>query len=323
MPYGAFFLLALFCIMGITLMPELPEVQTIVNELKKRICGLTIIDFWTDTPKIIKRPSAAQFSKKIKGLTIVDVQRKGKNLIFYLQPNKDKSGKVYVMLAHQKMTGHFLVGKWDVKKIGGKYSVIPKTKGPISLDKYNSYIRMIFYLNNGWQMGLSDLRKFAKVILGSAQEIEDSKDIKDLGPDALSPKFNADYLHSIFQKRNKAIKPILLEQKVVSGVGNIYGDEALFVAKINPLQKSKTLSKKDVAELISAIKKVLKKALKLRGTSASDYRDTYGKRGSYDKVRYVYDREGLPCRVCKTPIKRVKIGQRSSHFCPHCQPLKK
>jgi formamidopyrimidine-DNA glycosylase len=303
-------------------MPELPEVQTIVNELKNRVCGLTVVDFWTDTPKIIKRPPMAEFKKTVKGLMIVDVQRRGKNVAFYFQPRKGKSDKVYIMLAHQKMTGHFLVGKWNVKKSGGKYVITPETKGPISSDKYNSYIRMIFYLNNGTQLGLSDLRKFARIIFGLASRIEDSDEIKQLGPDALSREFDANHLYPILQKRSKAIKPILLEQKVASGVGNIYGDEALFVAKINPLQKSKTLGKKDVARLVEAIKKVLKKSLKLRGTSASDYRDTYGQKGSYDKVRYVYNREGLPCRVCKAPIKRIKIGQRSSHFCPHCQPLR-
>jgi formamidopyrimidine-DNA glycosylase len=303
-------------------MPELPEVQTIVDDLKKRVRGRTIVGFWTDTPKIIKHSSAAVFSKQIRNLTIVDIQRRGKNVIFYLQ-QRDRSKEVKIMLVHQKMTGHFLIGKWIIKKSSGKEIAVSQTKGPITLDKYNSYIRMIFYLNNRMQLGLSDLRKFAKVILGSVKEIEGSDDLKNLGPDALSKDFNADYLYSVLQKRNKVVKPILLEQGVTSGVGNIYGDESLFIAKINPLAKSKSLSKKDVGKIVSAIKKVLKRALKLRGTSTIDYRDTYGERGSYDKVRYVYDRKDLPCRVCGTPIKRVKINQRSSCYCPRCQPLKK
>lgn len=302
-------------------MPELPEVQTIVDDLKKRVCGRTIVDFWTDTPKIIKRPKAAKFANDIKNMTVVDVQRRGKNIIFYLQPNHGHSKETKIMLVHQKMTGHFLIGNWIFIKSGRKNIVVPQTKGPITSDKYNSYIRMIFYLDNGVQLGLSDLRKFAKVVLGSAQEVENSDDLKNLGPDALSKDFNADYLYSIFQKRNKEVKPILLEQEVASGIGNIYGDEALFIAKINPLTKSRSLSKKDVSKIVDAVKKVLKKSLKLRGTSSSDYRDTYGKRGGYDKVRYVYNREGLPCRVCGTKIKRVKIGQRSSHYCPKCQHI--
>jgi formamidopyrimidine-DNA glycosylase len=300
-------------------MPELPEVQTIVDELKNRVCGRTIVDFWTNSPKLIKKPSLKEFISKIKGLSIVDVQRKGKNIIFYLQPNKGSSDKLFVMLAHQKMTGHFLIGKWKLKKIEGVTMPIPETKGPISSDKYNSYVRVIFYLDNGKQLGLSDLRKFAKIVLGTAREIENSKEILDLGPDALSKEFNADYFYPILQKRNKPIKSVLLEQGVSSGIGNIYADEGLFVARINPLRKSNSLSKNEAAKLINSVKKVLKKSLRLRGTSSSDYRDTYGNRGGYDKVRYVYNREGLPCKRCGTIIKRIKIGQRSSHFCPHCQ----
>ncbi len=219
------------------------------------------------------------------------------------------------------MTGHFLVGEWDIRKREGKIIAIPKTNGPISSDKYNNYVRAIFYLDNGWQLGLSDLRKFSKIMLGTPQEIETSNDLKQLGPDALSKEFNADYLYGVLQKRKKPVKPVLLEQGVVSGVGNIYGDEALFIAKINPLKKSNTLSRRQAMTLADAIKSVLKKSLRLRGTSSSDYRDTYGEKGGYHKVRLVYDREGEPCRVCKTPIKRIKIGQRSSHYCPHCQKM--
>ncbi len=305
-------------------MPELPEVQTIVDDLKKRVVGKTIVDFWTDTPKIIKKPSLKEFRKKLPGSLIVDVQRIGKNIVFTLKlkTKKSSSDSNMIMLVHQKMTGHFLIGNWDLKKVGRKTIVIPKTKGPISSDKYNSYIRMIFYFDNGTQMALSDLRKFAKVILIPQKDADNLKDLKDLGPDVFSKKIDSDYLYSIFQKRKKAVKPILLEQQVVSGIGNIYGDESLFIAGINPLTKSNILSKKETAKIINSARKVIKKSLKLRGISSSDYRDTYGEKGGYDKVRFVYDREGLPCRICQTEIKRVKIGQRSSYFCSHCQKLK-
>ncbi len=303
-------------------MPELPEVQTIVDDLKKRVTKRTIVDFWTDTPKLIKGFSSKEFYNQIVGYFITDVQRRGKNIIFILKSKNKKKYSDMAMLVHQKMTGHFLIGEWKLKKEGKKITPIPQTKGPISSDKYNSYIRMIFYLDNGAQMALSDLRKFAKVVLIPQEELDNFKDLKNLGPDVFSKKFNADYLCQIFKKRKKAVKPILLEQQVVSGIGNIYGDELLFIAKINPLTKSNVLSKKEVAKIIVSSKKIIKKSLKLRGISSSDYRDTYGKRGGYDKVRYVYGREGMPCLLCQTKIKRVKIGQRSSYFCPHCQPLK-
>lgn len=302
-------------------MPELPEVQTIVNDLKKRVCGRTIIDVWSDTLGIIKPLSLPLFKKEVKGFSIIDVVRKGKNVVFYLQDvSKKKSFKI--MLAHQKMTGHFLIGKWRLKKIDNKIIPIPDTIGPITTDKYNAYIRVIFYLDNGLQLGLSDLRKFAKIVVGDPQKIENSSQLKKLGPDALSKNFNVKYFYSIIKKRNKPIKSILLDQDVVSGIGNIYADESFFISKIYPKTKSSDLSQKEVGRLIEAIKWVLKKSLRLRGTSSSDYRDTYGKRGGYDKVRLVYQREKQPCLKCKTPIKRMKIGQRSSHFCPKCQKEK-
>jgi len=298
-------------------MPELPEVQTIVNDLKKRVCGKTIIDFWTNTPKLVKKIPLKTFLKKIKNKKIVDVQRRGKNILFLLKDEKNKKEPPLEMLIHQKMTCHFLVGKWKIVK----NNPVPQISGPIALDKYNSYIRAIFYLDNGWQLGLSDLRKFAKIMIGTVSEIENSSDLKNLGPDALSKNFNSNYLYLILQKRNKPIKPILMEQEVVSGVGNIYADEALFLAKINPLKNSKSLIKKEVETLVKSIKKILKKSLKLRGISSSDYRDTYGKKGGYDKVRFVYDRQKSPCLVCGALIQRIKIGQRSSYYCPFCQKL--
>jgi formamidopyrimidine-DNA glycosylase len=301
-------------------MPELPEVQTIVDDLKKRVCGRTIVGYWTDTQKLVKRPAFAKFLKKINRQTIIDVQRRGKNILFFLESSGVKK-EISEMLVHQKMTGHFLIGRWDTGEKEGKKVATPETKGPISSDKYNNYVRAIFYLDNNQQLGLSDLRKFSKIILGTPDEIENSDDLKHLGPDALSREFNPDYLYDILQKRKKPIKPVLLEQSVASGIGNIYGDEALFIAKINPLKKSNTLSRKQVKTLIDAIKSVLKKSLRLRGTSSSDYRDTYGEKGGYHKVRLVYDREGEPCRICKTPIRRIKIGQRSSYYCPHCQKM--
>lgn len=306
----------------ITFMPELPEVQTIVNDLKARVCGLVIVDVWSDTPKIFKKPSFIRFKKDIQNMSIVDVQRRGKNIIFYLQNIKKSEKKFKIMLVHQKMTGHFLIGKWVVKKISEKSILIPRTIGPIKDDKYNSYIRVIFYLNNGNQLALSDLRKFSKIILGDPDEIENSSDLKMLGPDALSNEFNAKYLSPILKRKNIPIKTALLDQHIASGIGNIYADESLFVSKIHPLIKTRELSQKNVIHLLDSVKKVLKKSLRLRGTSSSDYRDTYGSKGKYHQHRLVYNREGLPCLICKTAIKRIKIGQRSSHFCPHCQKFK-
>ena len=307
-------------------MPELPEVQTIVTDLKRRIIGKKIADFWTDTPRIIKGFSPNDFKREVVGFEIADVQRRGKNILFYLEKTIRKRKDKKIMLAHQKMTGHFLIGRWRIHppkfsegKLRGVKRVDATVKGPIASDPYNQYIRVIFRLDNGWELGLSDLRKFARITVGPPQKIEHSKEIASLGPDALSPKFSPKYLFSVLQKRKKLIKPILLEQNVMAGVGNIYADEALFLAKINPQRKAAGVKRSEVERLVKSIKKVLQKSIRLKGTSVIDYRDTYGRRGKYDKVRWVYDKEKLPCRICRTLIKRVKIGQRSSYFCPRCQ----
>jgi formamidopyrimidine-DNA glycosylase len=301
-------------------MPELPEVQTIVSDLKRRIVGEKIADFWTDTPRIIKNFSPNNFKKEVIGFKIAEVRRRGKNILFYLEKTVRKRKDKKIMLAHQKMTGHFLIGRWRIRKISkNKFQIIPAVAGPVAEDKYNGYLRLIFKLDNGWELGLSDLRKFARITVGSPSKIEHSREIASLGPDALSPKFSPKYLFSLLQKRKKLIKPILLEQNVMAGVGNIYADEALFLAKINPQRKAADLKRLEVERLVKSIKKVLQKSIRLKGTSVIDYRDTYGRRGKYDKVRWVYDKEKLPCRICRTLIKRVKIGQRSSYFCPSCQ----
>lgn len=298
-------------------MPELPEVQTIVSDLKIKIIGRKIIDFWSDTPKLIKSSSFDVFRRKIKGFIIDDIKRIGKNILFYLKRN-NKEGSSFVLLAHQKMTGHFMVGKWDVIKIGGKSFVKNKIRGDFD-DPRNQYVRAIFYLDDGKMLALSDLRKFAKIFLGKKDEVENLKEIKYLGVDALLPSFSLEYFKKLLKKTSRPIKSILLDQKFVSGVGNIYADESLFLSKISPFLKGNKLSSVQIERLVNAIKKILKKAIKMRGTSIIDFRDADGKRGLYDKARLVYGREGMCCRVCDGTIERKKIGQRSSYFCRNCQ----
>ena len=214
-----------------------------------------------------------------------------------------------------------MVGKWEIKKEKGEFIVKNKMGGHFD-DPRNQYIRAVFYLDNGQMLALSDLRKFAKMILGSREDIENLKEIKSLGPDALSPLFSPEYFKGILGRTSRPIKSVLLDQKFVSGVGNIYADESLFLSKLNPFKKANLLSLKEVSVLVDSIKKILKKAVKLRGTSIIDFRDAEGKRGSYDKIRLVYGRENLACRICGRPIKRKKIGQRSSYFCSYCQGVK-
>jgi len=303
-------------------MPELPEVQTIVDDLNKKIKGLTITDVWTDWPKYFRRSSGGfsakggpasgweGFKKEIKNKKIEKVWRIGKNIIFSLRGNKD-------MLIHQKMTGHVLVGKW---KFSDK-KWISAEKGYLA-EKVNGYIHIMFWFSNGAMMALSDLRKFAKILIFDDKDLKNSKDVKDIGPDPLLPSFNFGQFKVLIKKKRGPIKKVLMDQNVISGIGNIYADEILFVSEIHPLIKTESLNDKKLRKIFESIKKILKKAIKLRGTSTSDYRDTAGKKGGYGDVRLVYQKEGKQCHnKCGSAIKRIKIGSRSAHFCPNCQKI--
>lgn len=287
-------------------MPELPEVETTVRGLKKAL-NRVFLDVWTDTPKIIKKPKILEeFKKEIKNKKILEVKRVGKNIVFSL------SGGLS-LLVHQKMTGHLLLGKWE--KINGNW--MAKGGGPIKKDPMNRFIRLIFFFNNKKQMALSDLRKFAKVELAKTEEINQETSL--LGPDPLKIKFKQ--FREIFRRERGKIKQILMKQETVSGIGNIYSDEILFRARIHPLKYVCHLSEKELGAIYRATVEILKKAVKMKGTSVSDYRAPNGEKGMFGKERKVYRLEGRPCIRCKTKIRRLKIGGRSAHYCSKCQKI--
>lgn len=304
-------------------MPELPEVETVVRDLNKKIKNKKILDVWTDWPKPFRRFGGGfdNFKKEIKGKTVTSVRRIGKNIIFDLSPKHPaKAGATgqaggKIMLIHLKMTGHLLLGRWVLEN--GKW--IAAKKGPLQ-ERVNGYIHVMFWLGGNQMMGFSDLRKFGKIILADKKNFQNLEDIKDVGPDPLKISF-AKFKEAITKKRGP-IKKILMDQGVVSGIGNIYGDEILFVARIHPLARTEKLTEKDLENIFRATQKILKKAIQLRGTSTSDFRDTKGRAGSYGNVRLVYQKTGKKCpRKCGGKIERVKINNRSAHFCPSCQKL--
>jgi len=291
-------------------MPELPEVQTIVNDLNKKVIGETIQDVWSDWKKMIKLPkSYEEFRRELIGRKIKGARRKSKNILL------DLSGD-YIILIHQKMTGHLLFGKWKI--ISGKMA--PQTEGELQ-EKVNNYIHFVLTFKSGNMLALSDLRKFAKIVLGPKKEIENLPELKKLGPELLDNNFTFNkFLWALSGKKGK-IKQLLMNQEIISGIGNIYSDEILWEAKIHPISKLEKLKKEQLLKIYLDIKKVLKKSIKLRGNSTSDYRDIYGRRGHYQEIENVYQREDEPCYRCKTKIKRIKIGGRSAHFCPRCQKM--
>ena len=291
-------------------MPELPEVETTVRDLKRKVLGRTFLNVWCDAKKLIKRPRTfEEFKKEILGRKIISIKRKGKNILIYLDKKR-------ALLIHQKLTGHLLVGKWQKK--GNSW--IPQIKGPLE-DPINRFIHLIFFLDNDLMLALSDLRKFAKVELWDKKELTQSKEIREIGIDPFSPEFTFQEFKKRIKNTKRKIKQVLMDQSLIAGIGNIYSDEILFEAKIHPEKKAHVLKEEELKRIYQSIKKVLKKAIELGGESISDYRRPDGSKGGFDPLRKVYRREGKPCVRCRTPIKRIKIAQRSSYFCPKCQKL--
>lgn len=291
-------------------MPELPEVQTIVSDLNQKIVGYTVVDFWSDWPKAIKNLSLEKFRKEIKNRKILGVRRIGKNIFIDLSGEK-------TLYIHLKMTGHLLVksAKLKVKSYSDYFS-----------DKVNQYIHHIWKLEakklkpKKLNVEFSDVRKFAKIVLDDTKKINALPEIKKLGIDAMDKNFTLKKFEEILDKRkNRAVGLVLMEQELMSGIGNIYRSEILHLANILPQRKIEYLSKQERIKLYRAIFMVLKKAIKMRGTSDSDYRDTNGAPGNFQKVLKVYRRTGKKCPKCATIIKKSTLGQRSIFYCSKCQ----
>jgi formamidopyrimidine-DNA glycosylase len=282
-------------------MPELPEVQTIISDLNKKIKGDTVTGFWSDWGKAIKGKSLGVFKKEIKGRKILGARRIGKNIFI------DLSGKKTLYI-HLKMTGHLLVKNKTLK--GKSYFN----------DKVNSYIHHIWHLGKNKTLEFSDVRKFAKIVLDDTEKINNLPEVEKLGIDAMNKNFTLKKFKEILSRRkNKSVGLVLMEQELIAGIGNIYRSEILYEAGVLPTRIVKKLKDSEIEKIYKATIKVLKKAVKLRGTSDSDYRDTAGAPGNFQKVMRVYRQTGKICPKCDTIVRRSALGQRSVFFCPGCQ----
>ena len=291
-------------------MPELPEVETTVKGLSKKVLKRTFINVWSDWEKLVKKPKDFKFFKKeLNGKSINKVWRRAKNVIFELSDG-------YSLLVHQKMTGHLMVGRWKLKNKKWK----PIKTGPLE-EKINTFLHIIFFLDNGDMIALSDVRKFAKVELWKTADLLNSLEFKKLGPEPLEKSFTFKKFKEVLKDKKGKIKQVLMVPEVIAGIGNIYSNEALWWSKIHPEKSTIKLSEKEFKSLYSAVVKVLKMGVSLRGESFSDYRDVEGKKGHFDTERRVYKREKERCQRCKTMIIRKKFGGRSAFFCPKCQIL--
>lgn len=294
-------------------MPELPEVQTVVSDLNKKIKGDTIVDFRSEWPSAIKNATLENFKKEIIGRKILGARRIGKNIFIDLSGGK-------TMYVHLKMTGHLLVKSESTSRLTKAKS--PR-KGYFD-DRVNQYIRHSWRLKgkNGKMKDIdfSDVRKFAKIVIVDTDKVGELKEIKALGIDALDPALDFQKFSAIIARRpNAPIGAVIMDQSLLAGVGNIYRSEIMFAAGVDPLRPVKKTTPAERKKVFTAMRKVLELAVKLRGTSDSDYRDTSGAPGGFQKVLKVYRRAGQKCPRCAKMIKRLIIGQRSAFMCPACQ----
>lgn len=283
-------------------MPELPEVETIVSDLNKKIKHAIITNFWSDFPSAIKNATLAKFKQEIKNKEILFAQRIGKNIFLHLSGEK-------TLHIHLRMTGHLLFKNNLSKKNNKNFQ-----------DKVNQYIHHIWYLNANKTLEFSDLRKFATIHLLETDALEKYLAEKKIGVDALSVEFTlAKFTKLLLEKPKMLIGILLLDQSIISGIGNIYRSEILFLAGVLPERKTASLTKVEQKKIFYATRKILSLAIELRGTSDSDYRDTAGASGNFQKMLKVYRRDKIACQNCQKIILRKKLAQRSVFYCAKCQ----
>ncbi|MEA3399395.1 MAG: bifunctional DNA-formamidopyrimidine glycosylase/DNA-(apurinic or apyrimidinic site) lyase [Patescibacteria group bacterium] len=297
-------------------MPELPEVTTTVKGLKK-LTGETISGVWTDLNKKNQKHKAfintikddkfyQKFKKEIAGQKIIKVKRKAKNILIELSNGK-------IILIHLKMTGHLLYGKYIFKNNQWKPH---KNEKEELHDPFNRFIHTVFSLKNGKHLVFCDARKFGKVTL-----IQNEKEL-DLGPEPLEKSFTFEKFKKQLNKKGK-IKTVLMNQKVIAGIGNIYSDEILWKAGVHPESISKKIKNKELKKMFIEMKEILKKGIELQGDSTSDYRNIDGEKGNFQKHHHAYRKTKDTCdkRGCSGIIKRKEVGNRNAHFCNKHQKL--
>ncbi|MFA6963460.1 MAG: bifunctional DNA-formamidopyrimidine glycosylase/DNA-(apurinic or apyrimidinic site) lyase [Patescibacteria group bacterium] len=293
-------------------MPELPEVETIRRGLKEVICGKAITNFEKRDVKVI------QFEpKEIIGAKIIDVERRAKILIFKLDNKKS-------ILTHLKMTGQLI---WE-ESAGGKDFQLKKSRvagghpSPDWVAKLpNVHTRSIFYFDDNSVLFFNDLRRFGYMKLYDTKDLDNLTELKKLGPEPFSDQFTVDYLMRKASKiPNRKIKQFITDQEIISGVGNIYVDEALFYAKISPLRLVKDIKLSEWGRIRESIVKALELGLKYGGSSEDTYVDAFGNQGTMNDHTNVYRHTGAYCPDgCDDTIKRITLGGRGTHYCPSCQ----
>ena len=277
-------------------MPELPEVETVVRGLRASLPGRTILEIRLGKTDFIDDPVA--LGEQLPGSRVLDVTRLGKFISIGLVPGGPASGvaeRLYLII-HLGMTGQLMTR--------------------LSSDPVPAHTHVFFGLDDGRELRYTDIRRFGRMLVVPESKIAGFRE--RLGIEPL--EITLEEFCARFGSRGSRVKALLLDQAVLRGVGNIYADESLFRARIHPARIARNLTRTQLATLHQSVRQILTDAIRLRGSSVSDYVDSDGKRGEFQFRHRVYQREGKPCVRCREKIRRVIVAGRSSHFCPRCQP---
>jgi formamidopyrimidine-DNA glycosylase len=275
-------------------MPELPEVETISRALNKLVRGRKIGKAKLIRERLAPDTMPAKFAKDLRGATINFIHRRGKHILFDLDNGK-------TLIVHLRMSGRFsLLNDADAN---------PK------------FTHAIFFLDNDEGLVFDDQRHFGLMKIVETSKLFDAKELKKLAPEPFSDEFSLEYLHTVLKSSKRSVKEFLIDQTKVSGLGNIYASEAMFAADVHPARRADRLSKPVISRLYDSIRAVLQEAISYADKLKVDPRNLEGNYFSANDNSgwFVYDREGEPCRKCKTPISRLKQGGRSTYFCCRCQ----
>ena len=273
-------------------MPELPEVETIRQTLKRFVLGKTIKDTKIDWGNIIKFPQDPEdFRQKVAGQTIHDIGRKGKFLLFELDED--------VLVSHLRMEGKYSVHTQD--------------------EPVKKHTHVVFAFTNGEELRYNDVRKFGTMHLFSKGTEFAGDPLKKLGPDPFDEAFTVEYFWDKLKKTDRHIKPVLLDQTIVAGLGNIYVDETLFKAGVHPLKRASKITKKQAAAIREQAIETLGEAVAMGGTTIRSYVNSQGDMGMFQQELFVYGQENEPCKNCGEPIFKTKVGGRGTHICLNCQ----
>lgn len=304
-------------------MPELPEVETVVTELKRKLKHKKIKRVQVHLAKIVSvgpetvsnvrdvtQQTVDKFVRMTEGQKIISVKRRGKMLIF------DFSGP-QAMLVHLKMTGQFIYEtKAGAKRTGSKYRILNKKTAPL-VKMPSKHTHVVFRFTDGSTLYYNDMRQFGYLRIVQDKDLDSVKEFSQYGPEPLSKEFTFEVFKAALKNRKKiAIKLALMDVKMVVGIGNIYSDEILYHAGVRPQRKVASLTQKELKAIFEQIKPVLELAVKAKGSSVGDFIRTDGKWGQMGKHHFVYGRKGQECKRCGTIIKSLKLGGRTASYCP-------